>query len=64
MTWQYQGQECPLWERRKVGQGSALDRGQRAGWEGVLGVQIQRVQYTHDTHRWGYFLQTKLSNED
>ena len=55
MTWQYQGQECPLWERRKGGQGSAHDRGQRAGWEGVLGVQIQRVQYTHETHRLGVF---------
>ena len=43
--WQYQGKECPVRERREVGQGCARDRRQRVGWEGVLGVQMQKMGY-------------------
>ena len=41
----YQGQEGPGRERRGVGGGTARDRKLRAGWEGVLGVQVQEMEY-------------------
>ena len=41
----YQGQEGPMRERREVGEGTARDRKLRAGSEGVLGVQVQAMQY-------------------
>ena len=43
--WWYQGQEGPGRERREVGWGTARDRKLRAGWEGVLGVQVQEMEY-------------------
>ena len=43
--WRYQGQEGPGRERRGVGGGTARDRKLRAGWEGVLGVQVQEMEY-------------------
>ena len=43
--WWYQGQEGPWRERREVGGGTARDRELRAGWEGVLGVQVQEMEY-------------------
>ena len=43
--WRYQGQEGPGRERRGVGAGTARDRKLRAGWEGVLGVQVQEMEY-------------------
>ena len=43
--WWYQGQEGPGRERRGVGGGTARDRQLRAGWEGVLGVQVQEMEY-------------------
>ena len=43
--WRYQGQEGPGWERRGRGGGTAQDRKLRAGWEGVLGVQVQDMEY-------------------
>ena len=39
--WRYQGQEGPMRERREVGEGTAQDRKLRAGWKGVVGVQVQ-----------------------
>ena len=41
----YQGQEGPRRERRGVGGGTARDRKLRAGLEGVLGVQVQEMEY-------------------
>ena len=41
----YQGQGGPMKERREVGEGTARDRKLRAGWEGVLGVQVQAMVY-------------------
>ena len=32
-------------EQRKVGEGSTRARRQQAGWEGVLGVQLQKMEY-------------------
>ena len=43
--WRYQGQEGPRRERRGVGGGTARDRKLRAGWEGVLGVPVQEMEY-------------------
>ena len=43
--WRYQGQEGPGRERRGVGGGTARDRKLRAGWEGVLGVPVQEMEY-------------------
>ena len=43
--WGYQGQEGPGRERRGLGGGTAQDRKLRAGWEGVLGVQVQEMEY-------------------
>ena len=43
--WRYQGQECPVRERREVGEGSTRDGRQGVGWEGVLGVRLQRMEY-------------------
>ena len=43
--WRYQGQEGPGRERRGVGRGTARDRKLLAGWEGVLGVQVQEMEY-------------------
>ena len=43
--WRYQGQECPMRDRREVGEGPARDRKLRARWEGVLGVQVQTLEY-------------------
>ena len=43
--WWYQGQEGLMRERREVGEGTTRDRKLRAGWEGVLGVQIQMMEY-------------------
>ena len=44
--WWCQGQEGPGRERRGVGGGGrARDRKLRAGWEGVLGVQVQEMEY-------------------
>ena len=43
--WWYQEQEGPGRERRKVGGGTARDRKLWAGWEGVLGVQVQDMEY-------------------
>ena len=43
--WWYQAQEGPGRERREVGGGTARDRKLRAGWEGVLGVQVQEMEY-------------------
>ena len=43
--WRFQGQEGPTRERRDVGQGTARDRKVTAGWEGVLGVQVQAMEY-------------------
>ena len=43
--WRYQGQEGPMRERREVGEGNVRDRKLRAGWEGVLGVQVQEMRY-------------------
>ena len=44
--WWYQGQEGPGRERREVGGGgTARDRKLRAEWEGVLGVQVQEMEY-------------------
>ena len=43
--WRYQGQEGPLREIREVGEGIARDRKLRAGLEGVLGVQVQAMEY-------------------
>ena len=43
--WWYQGQEGPGRERREVGGGTARDRKPRAGWEVVLGVQVQEMEY-------------------
>ena len=43
--WQYQGHASPVRERREVGKGSARDRRQRPGWEGVVGVQMQKLEY-------------------
>ena len=43
--WRYQGQEGPGRERREVGGDTARDRKLRAGWEGVLGVQVQEMEY-------------------
>ena len=43
--WWYQGQERPGRERREVGGGTARDRKLRAGWEGVLRVQVQEMEY-------------------
>ena len=44
MGW-YKGQEGPVRERREVGEGTPQDRKLRAGWEGVLGVQVQAMEY-------------------
>ena len=41
--WRYQGHEGPGRERRGVGGGTARARKLRAGWEGVLGVQVQEM---------------------
>ena len=41
--WWYQGQEGPMRERREVGEGTARDEKLQAGWEGVLGVQVQAL---------------------
>ena len=43
--WRYQGQEGPMREGREVGEVTARDRKLRAGWEGVLGVQVQAMEY-------------------
>ena len=43
--WRYQGQEGRMRERREVGEGTARDRKLRAEWEGVLGVQVQALEY-------------------
>ena len=43
--WRYQGQEGHVREGREVGEGTAGDRTLRAGWEGVLGVQAQALEY-------------------
>ena len=44
--WRYQGQEGPGRERRGVGGGTARDRKKLGeGWEGVLGVQVQEMEY-------------------
>ena len=43
--WRYQAQEGPMRERREVGESTARDRKLRAGWEGVLGVQVQALEY-------------------
>ena len=43
--WWYQGQEGPGRERRELGGGTARDRKLRAGWEGVLEVQVQEMEY-------------------
>ena len=43
--WRYQGREGPGRERRGVRGGTARDRKLRAGWEGVLGVQVQEMEY-------------------
>ena len=43
--WRYQGQEGPMRERREVGEGTGRDRKLRAGWVGVLGVQVQALEY-------------------
>ena len=43
--WRYQGQQWSVQERREVGEGSTRDKRQRAGWEGVLGVQLQKMEY-------------------
>ena len=43
--WRYQGQEGPMRWRREVGENTTRDRKLRAGWEGVLGVQVQAMQY-------------------
>ena len=43
--WWYQGQEGPMRERREVGEGTARDRKLPAGWEAVLGVQVQAMEY-------------------
>ena len=43
--WRYQGQKCAVREQREVGEGSARDRKQRARWEGVLGVRVQKMEY-------------------
>ena len=43
--WWYQGQEGPMRERRELGEGTARDRKLLAGWEGVLGVQVQAIEY-------------------
>ena len=43
--WRYQGQEGPGRNRRGVGGGTARDRKPRTGWEGVLGVQVQEMEY-------------------
>ena len=43
--WRYQGQEGPGRGRRGVGGGTARDRKLRTGWEGVLGVQVQEMEY-------------------
>ena len=41
----YQGQEGPGRERRGVGGDTARDRKLRAGWERVLGVQVQEMEH-------------------
>ena len=43
--WWYQGKEVPGRERREVGGGTERDRNLRAGWEGMLGVQVQKMKY-------------------
>ena len=43
--WWYQGQEGPMRQRRKVGEGTARDRKLQARWEGVLGMQLQAMEY-------------------
>ena len=43
--WRYQEQECRVRNRMEVAEGSARDRRQRAGTEGVLGVQMQKMEY-------------------
>ena len=43
--WRYQGQEGPMRERTELGEGTSRDRKVRAGWEGVLGVQVQTMEY-------------------
>ena len=43
--WRYQGQDGPMRERREVGEGTTRDTKLRAGWEGVLGVQVQALEY-------------------
>ena len=44
-VWQYQGQECPVRERREVGQGSTRDRRQRVWWGELLVLQMQKMEY-------------------
>ena len=44
-AWQYEEQECPVVDRREVGEGSARDKRQKVGWEGVLGLQKQQMEY-------------------
>ena len=43
--WQYQGQEGPMRERREVGRAPPVKGKLRAGWERVLGVQVQVMEY-------------------
>ena len=43
--WCYQGQEVPMRERREVGEGSTRASKLGAGWEGVLLVQVQAMEY-------------------
>ena len=43
--WWYQGQEILGGRGGELGGGTARDRKLRAGWEGVLGVQVQEMEY-------------------